>query len=49
MFKSQFLGIKQIYTKMWEAIFKKYFLILETERLFHDLSINSVQETANRQ
>ncbi|OUK29776.1 hypothetical protein BU192_05085, partial [Enterococcus faecium] len=28
-----------IYAKMWKAIFTKFFLILETKRLFHSLFI----------
>ncbi|OUK23823.1 hypothetical protein BU181_05305, partial [Enterococcus faecium] len=27
-----------MYAKMWKAIFTKFFLILETKQLFHDLS-----------
>ncbi|EJX89553.1 hypothetical protein HMPREF1365_03158 [Enterococcus faecium ERV168] len=39
VFKSQFLGIKPNLYKMWKAIFTKFFLILETKRLFHSLFI----------
>ncbi|MDT2370858.1 hypothetical protein P6Z85_12025, partial [Enterococcus faecium] len=29
--------LSQIYAKMWKAIFTKFFLILETKRLFHNI------------
>ncbi|WP_207190767.1 hypothetical protein, partial [Enterococcus faecium] len=35
--KASFSVLSQIYAKMWKAIFTKFFLILETKRLFHDL------------
>ncbi|EGP5103184.1 hypothetical protein CUN10_00645 [Enterococcus faecium] len=36
--KASFSVLSQIYTKMWKAIFTKFFLIRETKRLFHNLS-----------
>ena len=35
--KASFSVLSQIYVKMWKAIFTKFFFILETKRLFHDL------------
>ena len=35
--KASFSVLSQIYAKMWKAIFTKFFLILETKRLFHNL------------
>ncbi|AFK59742.1 hypothetical protein B1P97_01950 [Enterococcus faecium] len=37
--KAIFSVLSQIYAKMWKAIFTKFFLLLETKRLFHNLSI----------
>ncbi|AUJ66997.1 hypothetical protein CDW54_05555 [Enterococcus faecium] len=37
--KASFSVLSQIYAKMWKAIFTKFFLILETKRLFHNLFI----------
>ncbi|PQD90712.1 hypothetical protein CUM70_04725 [Enterococcus faecium] len=37
--KASFSVLSQIYAKMWKAIFTKFFLLLETKRLFHNLSI----------
>ncbi|PQG49528.1 hypothetical protein CUS15_13950, partial [Enterococcus faecium] len=42
--KASFSVLSQIYEKMWKAIFTKFFLILETKRLFHDLLVNGVPE-----
>ncbi|PEY02496.1 hypothetical protein CQR41_10730 [Enterococcus faecium] len=44
--KASFSVLSQIYAKMWKAIFTKFFLILETKRLFHDLLVNGVPEVA---
>ncbi|EPI15440.1 hypothetical protein D356_00313, partial [Enterococcus faecium SD2A-2] len=35
--KASFSVLSQIYAKMWKAIFTKFFLLLETKRLFHNL------------
>ncbi|WP_259742120.1 hypothetical protein, partial [Enterococcus faecium] len=35
--KASFSVLSQIYAKMWKAIFTKFFFILETKRLFHNL------------
>ncbi|OUK36812.1 hypothetical protein BU188_05865 [Enterococcus faecium] len=35
--KASFSVLSPIYAKMWKAIFTKFFLILETKRLFHNL------------
>ncbi|MBC6482184.1 hypothetical protein CQR40_03020 [Enterococcus faecium] len=35
--KASFSVLSQIYLKMWKAIFTKFFLILETKQLFHNL------------
>ncbi|PQD90739.1 hypothetical protein CUM70_04605 [Enterococcus faecium] len=35
--KASFSVLSQIYAKMWKAIFTKFFLLLETKRLFHIL------------
>ncbi|PQC25029.1 hypothetical protein CUM96_03360 [Enterococcus faecium] len=35
--KASFSVVSQIYAKMWKAIFTKFFLLLETKRLFHNL------------
>ncbi|RRG15022.1 hypothetical protein CQ403_12640 [Enterococcus faecium] len=45
--KASFSVLSQIYAKMWKAIFTKFFLILETKRLFHNLLINGVQKLAS--
>ena len=45
--KASFSVLSQIYAKMWKAIFTKFFLILETKRLFHDLLVNGVPEVAS--
>ncbi|AUJ67491.1 hypothetical protein CUS38_02885 [Enterococcus faecium] len=45
--KASFSVLSQIYAKMWKAIFTKFFLILETKRLFHDLLVNGVQKLAS--
>ncbi|APV55726.1 hypothetical protein B1P95_08960 [Enterococcus faecium] len=37
--KASFSVLSPIYAKMWKAIFTKFFLILETKRLFHSLFI----------
>ena len=36
------------YVKMWKAIFTKFFLLLETKRLFHNLFVNGVQSADPR-
>ncbi|RCF62768.1 hypothetical protein B1161_02900, partial [Enterococcus faecium] len=36
--KASFSVLSQIYAKMWKAISTKFFLILETKQLFHNLS-----------
>ncbi|PHL21631.1 hypothetical protein CQR37_07435 [Enterococcus faecium] len=33
---------------MWKAIFTKFFLLLETKRLFHNLLVNGVQSADPR-
>ncbi|PQG04858.1 hypothetical protein CUS51_02380 [Enterococcus faecium] len=33
---------------MWKAIFTKFFLLLETKRLFHKLLVNGVQSADPR-
>ncbi|EFS06863.1 hypothetical protein HMPREF9525_01031 [Enterococcus faecium TX0133a04] len=45
--KASFSVLSQIYAKMWKAIFTKFFLILETKQLFHDLLVNGVPEVAS--
>ncbi|PQF03629.1 hypothetical protein CUS95_07070 [Enterococcus faecium] len=35
--KASFSVLSPIYAKMWKAIFTKFFLILVTKRLFHNL------------
>ncbi|WP_222846045.1 hypothetical protein, partial [Enterococcus faecium] len=45
--KASFSVLSQIYAKMWKAIFTKFFLILETKRLFQNLLINGVQKLAS--
>ena len=35
--KASFSVVSQIYAKMWKAIFTKFFLLLETKQLFHNL------------
>ncbi|WP_228022192.1 hypothetical protein, partial [Enterococcus faecium] len=45
--KASFSVLSQIYAKMWKVIFTKFFLIRETKRLFHNLSINGVQKLAS--
>ncbi|PQC56863.1 hypothetical protein CUN45_02865 [Enterococcus faecium] len=35
--KASFSVVSQIYAKMSKAIFTKFFLLLETKRLFHNL------------
>ena len=45
--KASFSVLSQIYAKMWKAIFTKFFLILETKWLFHDLLVNGVPEVAS--
>ncbi|KXA11069.1 hypothetical protein HMPREF3199_00618 [Enterococcus faecium] len=40
--KASFSILSQIYAKMWKAIFTKFFLILETKRLFHNLFISNL-------
>ncbi|OOL61854.1 hypothetical protein B1P84_11270 [Enterococcus faecium] len=35
--KASFSVLSQIYAKMWKAIFTKFFFILKTKRLFHNL------------
>ncbi|XIM38667.1 hypothetical protein N8D09_09035 [Enterococcus faecium] len=37
--KVSFLVLRQIYAKMWKAIFTKFSLILKTKRLFHNQSL----------
>ena len=46
--KASFSVLSQIYAKMWKATFTKFFLILETKRLFHNLLINGVQKPVSR-
>ncbi|EGP5148449.1 hypothetical protein ELZ30_11805 [Enterococcus faecium] len=46
--KASFSVLSSIYAKMWKAIFTKFFLILKTKRLFHNLSINGVQKPVSR-
>ncbi|WP_205216999.1 hypothetical protein, partial [Enterococcus faecium] len=45
--KASFSVLSQIYAKMWKATFTKFFLILETKRLFQNLLINGVQKLAS--
>ena len=45
--KASFSVLSQIYAKMQKSIFTKFFLILETKRLFHNLLINGVQKLAS--
>ncbi|EFR70142.1 hypothetical protein HMPREF9526_02859 [Enterococcus faecium TX0133B] len=45
--KASFSVLSQIYAKMWKAIFTKFFLILETKRLFQNLLVNGVQKLAS--
>ena len=46
--KASFSVLSQIYEKMWKAIFTKFFLLLETKRLFHNLLVNGVQSADPR-
>ncbi|HAQ2178776.1 TPA: hypothetical protein IXI32_000229 [Enterococcus faecium] len=45
--KASFSVLSQIYAKMQKAIFTKFFLILETKRLFQNLLVNGVQKLAS--
>ncbi|EGP5118506.1 hypothetical protein ER582_05385 [Enterococcus faecium] len=42
--KASFSVLSQIYTKMWKAIFTKFFLIRETKRLFHNPLFTAFQK-----
>ncbi len=40
--KTSLSACSQIYAKMWKALFIKFFFILKTKRLFHNLFISSI-------
>ena len=46
--KASFSVVSQIYAKMWKPMFTKFFLLLETKRLCHNLLINGVQSADPR-
>ncbi|EGP5145633.1 hypothetical protein DQ182_04075 [Enterococcus faecium] len=46
--KASFSVVSLIYAKMWKPMFTKFFLLLETKRLCHNLLINGVQSADPR-